>query len=98
MLVRKPFRPIFPENLTRNILFPHFFSLIDLNITKKTLHEDYNPRTFDNDIAILTLNEPVTFSEAISPICLPSQMVTGLETITKSKFSDNFTFVGMISH
>ena len=48
-------------------------SPIDLAVRNKTLHPDYNPRSFDNDIAILTLNESVTFTEkVISPICMPS--------------------------
>ena len=48
-------------------------SPIDLAVRSKTLHPDYNPRNFDNDVAILTLNETVTFTEkVISPICMPS--------------------------
>lgn len=66
---------------------------IDLMVIKKTIHENYNPRNFDNDIAILTLNETVTFTEAIAPICLPSKTVSGLDSISQSKFTGQQPFV-----
>ena len=62
-------------------------------VIKKTIHENYNPRNFDNDIAILTLNETVTFTEAIAPICLPSKTVSGLDSISQSKFTGQQPFV-----
>ena len=34
-------------------------------------HENYNTKTFENDIAILKLERPVTFSKSVYPICLP---------------------------
>ena len=76
-------------------------SPIDLAVRKKTLHPDYNPRTFDNDIAILTLNESVTFTEkVISPICMPSLdflavAESGDSKFTKdSKFTEDSKFTG----
>ncbi|KAJ0063700.1 hypothetical protein NL108_006621, partial [Boleophthalmus pectinirostris] len=46
-------------------------------VVKKTLkqiipHPYYNHYTFDNDIALMELDSPVTFSDYIKPICLPS--------------------------
>ncbi|RNA03669.1 chymotrypsinogen B-like isoform X4 [Brachionus plicatilis] len=41
-------------------------------VLKVTLHEDYNSNTFDNDIALIKLTEPITESSKISTICLPS--------------------------
>ena len=43
----------------------------------KVLHEKYNVNNYDNDIAILTLEHDVEFSEAIEPICMPSVEVGG---------------------
>ena len=39
------------------------------NVTK---HEQYNRRSYNNDIAIIELKEDVTFKKGISPACLPS--------------------------
>ena len=53
------------------------------NVTK---HRDYNARNYNNDIAVITLQalhdiewhishniqEPVPFTEAVTPACLPS--------------------------
>lgn len=34
-------------------------------------HPQFNPRTYENDIAILELETPVDFQPHIVPICLP---------------------------
>uniref|UniRef100_A0A6B0V7J5 limulus clotting factor C n=1 Tax=Ixodes ricinus TaxID=34613 RepID=A0A6B0V7J5_IXORI len=34
-------------------------------------HEDYNESTYQNDIALLRLNQTITFNEFARPICLP---------------------------
>ena len=36
-------------------------------------------RTFDNDIAILTFDSPVTFKSGIQPVCLPSATPGAME-------------------
>jgi len=43
-----------------------------VKISAITDHPDYNDDTFDNDFSILTLAEPVTFTQEVSPACLPS--------------------------
>ncbi|XP_046451012.1 trypsin-1-like isoform X2 [Daphnia pulex] len=47
----------------------------DAHVTKKvrrlTIHKDWDDKTNANDIALLTLASPVTFTPAISPVCLP---------------------------
>ncbi|XP_072111766.1 coagulation factor IX [Mobula birostris] len=43
-------------------------------LVKKILtHPQYDPVTYDNDIALLYLNQSVNFTFAVSPICLPNQ-------------------------
>ncbi|XP_045033511.1 chymotrypsinogen B isoform X2 [Daphnia magna] len=41
-------------------------------ISQMMVHKDYNPKTNSFDIAILTMVAPVTFTKAISPVCLPA--------------------------
>ncbi|CAG9797974.1 unnamed protein product [Chironomus riparius] len=43
------------------------------NVTKVIKHPQYSPRTFNNDIALLKLENDVNFSEFIYPICLPTR-------------------------
>lgn len=40
-------------------------------VVERRLHEQYNTRTFANDIAILVLEEPVEFNFARHTVCLP---------------------------
>ncbi|XP_069687959.1 venom protease-like [Periplaneta americana] len=48
-------------------------SPINVPIEDRMVHEDYNPTTFVNDIAIIRLNQDVDFTPMIHPICLPLQ-------------------------
>lgn len=41
------------------------------SVTAMKLHENYNSVTYENDIAIIRLDRPATFSKSIWPICLP---------------------------
>ena len=66
-------------------------------------HPKYEKRTFNNDIAILRLNDTVEFSDKIYPICLPSKqhedseaIVTGFgKTGLNHAQSDNLLKVGL---
>ncbi|XP_044060073.1 ST14 transmembrane serine protease matriptase a [Siniperca chuatsi] len=42
------------------------------NLKQIIPHPNYNAYTFDNDIALMELESPVTYSDYIRPICLPS--------------------------
>ena len=66
---------------------------IDMTIKSVKIHEGYNQRNYDNDIAILTLEEPVGFTKAISPICLPSPGVAKSETVSQGRFVGKRPFV-----
>ncbi|XP_029944180.1 serine protease 27-like [Salarias fasciatus] len=61
-------------------------------------HPAYNSFTFENDICLLKLSTPVTFSDSIQPICLPtkgstfhtglSSWVTGFGTIDNGNLAE----------
>ncbi|XP_046648350.1 brachyurin-like isoform X1 [Daphnia pulicaria] len=40
-------------------------------INKAVLHNNFNAANYTNDIAIITLDAPVTFTRTITPVCLP---------------------------
>uniref|UniRef100_A0A8D3BSP9 Suppressor of tumorigenicity 14 protein-like n=1 Tax=Scophthalmus maximus TaxID=52904 RepID=A0A8D3BSP9_SCOMX len=42
------------------------------NLKRIVAHQDYNPLTYDNDIALMELDKEVTLNQNIWPICLPS--------------------------
>ena len=41
-------------------------------VSRITNHPQFNPDNGLNNIAILTLSSPITFSRAMSPVCLPA--------------------------
>lgn len=42
------------------------------NVKQIITHHDYNPTTYNNDIALMELDADVTLNQNIWPICLPS--------------------------
>lgn len=42
------------------------------SIKRIIAHQDYNPLTYDNDIALMELSQEVVLNQNIWPICLPS--------------------------
>ncbi|XP_032853010.1 coagulation factor X [Tyto alba] len=42
-------------------------------VEKIIVHPEFVKETFDNDIALLKLEEPITFSEDVVPACLPEE-------------------------
>ncbi|KAG8038671.1 hypothetical protein G9C98_000226 [Cotesia typhae] len=45
---------------------------VERRVRRVVRHKGFDARTLYNDVALLTLNEPVEFSELIRPICLPT--------------------------
>ena len=45
---------------------------------KIILHEDYDRKSFDNDIALLLLDEPIKYSESAKPICIQEDTWTDM--------------------
>lgn len=64
---------------------------IDAPVESHEIHKDYSGEPdFHNDIALVKLADPVTFTEFISPVCIP--MTEKLRT--KSENGRKFTAVG----
>lgn len=61
----------------------------EFKIIKKSPHEAYNSRTFDNDIAVITFDRDVGFREGIQPICLPS----ATPGVIEERFAGSGTYV-----
>ncbi|XP_045033508.1 chymotrypsinogen B-like [Daphnia magna] len=71
-------------------------------ISRMTIHKEYNPKTNSSDIAILTMDAPVAYTKAISPVCLPAAStnvdayagkvayIMGWEAQTSSKTGEKF--------
>ncbi|KAG7214710.1 hypothetical protein INR49_010602 [Caranx melampygus] len=45
-----------------------------LKVNRIIPHPKFNPKTFNNDIALVELTSPVVLSEHVTPVCLPSSM------------------------
>lgn len=44
----------------------------EMEVEEIITHEDYDDFIYDKDIMLLKLKEEITFSEHVSPVCLPS--------------------------
>jgi len=51
----------------------------EYKVVSQKAHENYNPRSFENDIAIIEFETDVTFKHGIQPACLPSLTPSLLE-------------------
>ncbi|XP_071768609.2 ST14 transmembrane serine protease matriptase a [Centroberyx gerrardi] len=47
-------------------------NVVKRNVKQVISHPYYNAYTFDNDIALMELDSPVTYTDYIRPICVPS--------------------------
>jgi Trypsin len=45
---------------------------VDAWVTKIHMHSEFDPDSFDNDIALLELKQPIKFKKHIQPACVPS--------------------------
>jgi len=76
-------------------------------IVDVAIHDKWNPSgqvdSYDGDIAVLRLNEPVRFSRLVQPVCLPTASeFNGGDSkgfvVSEIKFLDNSNDAGMFSH
>ncbi|GBM55187.1 Proclotting enzyme, partial [Araneus ventricosus] len=63
---------------------------VDIPVEAVRRHEQFNPRTYKNDIAVLRLRRPVQFSDHISPICLPYDSLTNDDLTGKTSTVTGF--------
>ncbi|KAI8037647.1 hypothetical protein M5D96_009816 [Drosophila gunungcola] len=47
---------------------------ITKNVKRVIVHRQYDPATFENDLALLELDSPVSFDTHIVPICMPNDV------------------------
>lgn len=47
-------------------------AVVKRSLVQVIAHPNYNSYTYDNDIALMELDSPVTYSDYIKPICLPA--------------------------
>lgn len=45
---------------------------VERRIKRVVRHKGFDSRTLYNDVAVLTMDSPVSFSHSVRPICLPS--------------------------
>nr|XP_055059391.1 serine protease 56 [Misgurnus anguillicaudatus] len=45
-----------------------------MKVNRIITHPKFNPKTFNNDIALVELSSPVILSERVKPVCLPSHL------------------------
>uniref|UniRef100_A0A668UST4 Peptidase S1 domain-containing protein n=1 Tax=Oreochromis aureus TaxID=47969 RepID=A0A668UST4_OREAU len=57
-------------NLGRQTLQGSNPNAVSQTVTQIIIHPNYNSKTNDNDICLLRLSSPVTFTSYISPVCL----------------------------
>lgn len=71
--INKSFRGSSPSSITLRIGSEKYASGGTIvNVKRIVVHEDYNPRTIDFDYSLLELSEPLTFSDKVQPIELPT--------------------------
>uniref|UniRef100_T1D4G1 Putative transmembrane protease n=1 Tax=Psorophora albipes TaxID=869069 RepID=T1D4G1_9DIPT len=62
---------------------------LDVGIEKMIKHEGYDNVTLINDIALIKLNESVTFTDTMSPVCLPR------DKVARNKDTNGLTFTAV---
>lgn len=63
---------------------------IDIGVDAVRRHEQFEPRTYKNDIAVLRLSRPVRFNNDTSPVCLPFDSLYNVNLTQKTSFVTGF--------
>lgn len=51
------------------------YPFVERGAKRKVVHPNYNFFTYENDLALVQLDEPLDFQPHISPICLPPENI-----------------------
>lgn len=51
------------------------YPYMERSVRRKVVHPQYNFFTYENDLALVQLDEPLVFQPHIAPICLPEESV-----------------------
>lgn len=54
---------------------------MDVEVEDIRRHDQFEPRTYRNDIAVLKLRTPVPFTDVIAPVCLPYDRLRTVESV-----------------
>lgn len=55
-----------------NIRTTYEVNHVTKRVKRVVRHRSFDPRTLYNDIALLTLDSPIQYSQGVRPICLPT--------------------------
>lgn len=60
-------------------------------VTAVIKHKNFDPDTYNNDIALLRLRKPIVFSKIIKPICLPRYNYDPAGNYSSNRFKSIYT-------
>ncbi|GFT08052.1 proclotting enzyme [Nephila pilipes] len=63
---------------------------VDISVDAVRRHEEFDPRTYKNDIAVLRLSRPIQFHDDISPVCLPFDSLYNTNLTHKTSYVTGF--------
>ncbi|PRD34304.1 UNVERIFIED_CONTAM: Proclotting enzyme [Trichonephila clavipes] len=63
---------------------------MDIGVDAVRRHEQFDPRTYKNDIAVLRLSRSVPFHDDVSPVCLPFDSLYNYNLTGKTSYVTGF--------
>ena len=55
---------------------------VNRRVSKVIVHPSYNPTYWRNDIALMKLSAPITYSNYILPVCIPSESTSMVDKVS----------------
>ena len=68
-----------------------------IGVKNMKMHESYDKKTFENDIALIKLERKVSFTKSVYPICLPPKAkdYTNSRAFVVGKQIEVFCYIGI---